>query len=132
MPESDLIYIIVIKKGSFGFETLGLGWKWHQHTVIFKEPHAILANNFLHRVYQYLIKSLNLLLYPRWIKMFYTSQFFLWVSLKLFFQGILAKNHIKNLNHSIQHGTEKSNDESWCYFFIKWFQNWQNHRKVHG
>ena len=33
LPDSDLFYIVVIGKGSFGFGTFGLGLKWHQHTV---------------------------------------------------------------------------------------------------
>ena len=55
---------------------LNIRWIYLIFSPIFKEPHAILANNFLHRVYQYLIKLLNLLLYLRWIKIFYISQFF--------------------------------------------------------
>ena len=31
--KKSLFYIIVIRKGSFGFGTFGLGKKWHQHTV---------------------------------------------------------------------------------------------------
>ena len=30
---SDLFYIIVIRKGSFGFGTFGIGWKLQQRTV---------------------------------------------------------------------------------------------------
>ena len=33
LPDSDLFYIIAIRKGSFGCGTFGLGWKWHQPTV---------------------------------------------------------------------------------------------------
>ena len=33
LPDSDLFNIIVIRKGSFGFGTFGLGKKWHQRTV---------------------------------------------------------------------------------------------------
>ena len=32
LPDSDLVHI-VIRKGSFGFGTFGLGKKWHQRTV---------------------------------------------------------------------------------------------------
>ena len=35
LPDSDLIFITVIRKGSFSFGTFGLGWKWHQRTVFY-------------------------------------------------------------------------------------------------
>ena len=30
LPDSDFFYTTVIRKGSFGFGTFGLGQKWHQ------------------------------------------------------------------------------------------------------
>ena len=34
LPDSDLLYVIVITKGNFGVGTFGLGEKWYQGTVI--------------------------------------------------------------------------------------------------
>ena len=33
LPDSDLFYIMIFRKGSFGFRTFGLDWKWHWRTV---------------------------------------------------------------------------------------------------
>ena len=41
LPDSDLFYIIVIRKDSFGLGTFGLGWKWHQPAVV-----GFVVNNF--------------------------------------------------------------------------------------
>ena len=35
LPDLDLFYIIVIKKGSFGYGTFYMGLKWHQQTVTY-------------------------------------------------------------------------------------------------
>ena len=48
LPDSDFFYIIVIGKGSFGFGTFSLGWKWHQRTVW---RDTIFKKMFQHSVY---------------------------------------------------------------------------------
>ena len=40
LPDSHLLYIIVIRKGSFCFGTFGLGLKLHKLTVTFDSLHC--------------------------------------------------------------------------------------------
>ena len=45
LPDLDLFYIIVIRKGSFGLGTFVLGQKWHQCTVLSDSSQFMLCPN---------------------------------------------------------------------------------------